>query len=259
MWLLCVTDIVAPWKVSIIPNPADPPAESELIREAHAAGLAVVAYTFRSDVHFLHEVSGAETHAHTQAQASSLSCSLMPPSPLLAVCWSVPGLLWCVAGCGTGYRPASCPRRPNTHAVPTHQQAMPQRSTLASFNLALTACSQTSPGKSTHVCVHSCGCTLAAPTPHHWCDHRLSTLTPNHEWQLDTQARCACARPMGGAGGCVPVQAQEDSCAMGSDEARGHTGSAVVRERVQEADCCCQRHEAKVVATNAQHVVHNRG
>lgn len=153
MCLLCVPDIVAPWKVSIIPNPADPPAESELIREAHAAGLAVVAYTFRSDVHFLHEVSGAETHAHTQAQASSLSGSLMPPSPLLAcllVC-SRPTLV----RAGLWHRIPSCKLPPpSQHSRCPHPPTGNASEEYARFfQLGIDGVFSDFPRQVTHVCV----------------------------------------------------------------------------------------------------------
>ena len=41
---------VGPWKNSIVPDPYNPPARSALIEAAHAEGLLVHPYTFRSDV-----------------------------------------------------------------------------------------------------------------------------------------------------------------------------------------------------------------
>jgi len=51
-------DGIGPNKLSIIPNPEEPPEKSEAIEAAHAHGLFVHPYTFRSDVRHLHRVYG---------------------------------------------------------------------------------------------------------------------------------------------------------------------------------------------------------
>lgn len=45
-------------KLSIIPDPEDPPESSAVIEAAHSLGLFVHPYTFRSDVRHLHRVYG---------------------------------------------------------------------------------------------------------------------------------------------------------------------------------------------------------
>jgi len=49
---------IGPNKLSIIPNPEDPPEMSAAIQAAHAHDLFVHPYTFRSDVRHLHRVYG---------------------------------------------------------------------------------------------------------------------------------------------------------------------------------------------------------
>lgn len=51
-------DGIGPNKLSIIPNPEEPPEKSEAIEAAHALDLFVHPYTFRSDVRHLHRVYG---------------------------------------------------------------------------------------------------------------------------------------------------------------------------------------------------------
>lgn len=51
-------DGIGPNKLSIIPNPEDPPEESAVIDTAHEYDLFVHPYTFRSDVRHLHRVYG---------------------------------------------------------------------------------------------------------------------------------------------------------------------------------------------------------
>ena len=51
-------DGIGPYKGSIIPDPRNPPQRSELVDEAHARGLFVHPYTFRSDVQDLDLVYG---------------------------------------------------------------------------------------------------------------------------------------------------------------------------------------------------------
>ena len=51
-------DGIGPSKRSIVPNPMDPPETSPIIAAAHAVGMFVHPYTFRTDVKHLHPVYG---------------------------------------------------------------------------------------------------------------------------------------------------------------------------------------------------------
>ncbi len=46
--------ILAPWKVSLVPDPENPPLGSAIVDLAHELGMEVTPYTFRSDMYYLH-------------------------------------------------------------------------------------------------------------------------------------------------------------------------------------------------------------
>lgn len=51
-------NIVSPWKVSLVPRPEYHPIRSDTIEICHELGMEVMPYTFRTDVHFLHQAYG---------------------------------------------------------------------------------------------------------------------------------------------------------------------------------------------------------
>ena len=51
-------DGIGPNKMNIIPQPSKPPTKSKLVDAAHARGLVVHPYTFKSDLQYLHHAYG---------------------------------------------------------------------------------------------------------------------------------------------------------------------------------------------------------